>query len=103
MSGLTMFQIDFSSKSIFFIVVSVVLLGASFFILPLYLQNRMNSLYEQSHKLSEKVTFLHRDALLLELKINQLSNLETLTDFAKKADLGLNGVPQKVIVTGGEK
>ena len=73
-----------------------------FFMLPLYLQNRLNSLYGQSRKLETQVTFLQRDALLLELKINQMSSLENLSDFAVAAELGLNEVPQKIMVLEGK-
>ena len=76
----------------------MVLLGSLLLILPLYLQNRLNSLYDQSRKLENQVTFLQRDVLLLELKINQLSSLEQLSEFATVAELGLNEVPQKVMV-----
>ena len=70
--------------------------------LPLYQQNRLNSLYGQSRMLERQVTFLQRDVLLLELKINQMSSLENLSDFAAVAELGLNEVPQKVMVLEGK-
>ena len=73
------------------IVLAVLLIMVMFFMLPLYLQNRLNRLYEMQHKLSQEVTFLQRDALLLELKINQLSSL-----------LDLNAVPVKIMVQGGK-
>ena len=69
--------------------------------LPQYLQNRLNSLYGQSRMLERQVTFLQRDALLLELKINQMSSLERLADFADSAGLGLYEVPQKIMVLEG--
>ncbi len=98
MSGTEKFKVATTNKSIFIIVFCVVLLGSLLLILPLYLQNRLNSLYDQSRKLENQVTFLQRDVLLLELKINQLSSLEQLSEFATVAELGLNEVPQKVMV-----
>ena len=84
------------------IVLAVLLIMVMFFMLPLYLQNRLNRLYEMQHKLSQEVTFLQRDALLLELKINQLSSLENLSSFAEQAELDLNAVPVKIMVQGGK-
>lgn len=92
-----------SNRSIIKIVLVVLLIMVLFFMLPLYLQNRLNSLYETKHKLSEQVTFLQRDALLLELKINQLSSLENLSEFAAQAELDLNTVPVKVMNQRGER
>ena len=83
------------------IVLAVLLIMVMFFMLPLYLQNRLNRLYEMQHKLSQEVTFLQRDALLLELKINQLSSLENLSSFAEQAELDLNAVPVKIKGEGG--
>ena len=45
---------------------------------------------------------MQRDALLLELKINQLSSLENLSSFAEQAELDLNAVPVKIMVQGGK-
>ena len=87
--------------SIFRIIFLVVLFLAFFCMLPLYLQNRTNNLYEIAHKLYVQVTYLQRDALLLELKISQLSSLETLTPFAEERGLDLNTVPVKVLSEGG--
>lgn len=94
-------RIPTSNWSIFRIVLGVLLLLSLFFMLPLYLQNRLNRLYETSHKLADQVSFLQRDVLLLELKINQLSSLERLAPFADSVGLGLNGVPVKLMITGG--
>lgn len=101
MSGVDKLHIATSNKSIFLIVLSVVLLGALFLVLPLYLQNRLNSLYTQSYALADKVTFLQRDAMLLELKINQLSSLENLSSFAQEVGLGYYGIPKKIMIRGG--
>ncbi|MBR6379022.1 MAG: hypothetical protein IKS02_03530 [Fibrobacter sp.] len=101
MSGTEKFKVAATNRSIFIIVFCVVLLGALLLMLPLYLQNRLNSLYGQSRKLETQVTFLQRDALLLELKINQMSSLENLSEFAASAGLGLNEVPQKIMVLEG--
>ena len=102
MSGTEKFKVAATNRSIFIIVFCVVLLGALLLMLPLYQQNRLNSLYGQSRKLETQVTFLQRDVLLLELKINQMSSLENLSDFAVSAELGLNEVPQKIMVLEGK-
>ena len=102
MSGTEKFKVAATNRSIFIIVFCVVLLGALLLMLPLYLQNRLNSLYGQSRMLERQVTFLQRDALLLELKINQMSSLERLSDFADSAGLGLYEVPQKIMVLEGK-
>jgi len=101
MSNTEKMRIPTTNWSIFRIVLGVLLLLTLFFMLPLYLQNRLNSLYETSHKLADQVTFLQRDALLLELKINQLSSLEHLAGFADSVGLDLNAVPVKIMVRGG--
>ena len=44
---------------------------------------------------------MQRDALLLELKINQLLSLENLGPFAEQAELDLNAVPVKIMMQGG--
>lgn len=103
MSATGKLRVPTSNRFIFRFVFGTLLVLTMFFIIPLYLQNRVNSLCETSHKLSEKVTFLQREALLLELKINQLSSLENLSGFAEHAELDLNGVPVKVMVRGGDK
>ena len=102
MSGTEKFKVAATNRSIFIIVFCVVLLGALLLMLPLYLQNRLNSLYGQSRMLERQVSLLQRDALLLELKINQMSSLERLADFADSAGLGLYEVPQKIMVLEGK-
>jgi len=102
MSGTEKLRVPTSNRSIMTIVLAVLLIMVMFFMLPLYLQNRLNRLYEMQHKLSQEVTFLQRDALLLELKINQLSSLENLSGFAEQAELDLNAVPIKIMVQGGK-
>lgn len=102
MSGTEKLRVPTSNRSILTIVLAVLLIMVMFFMLPLYLQNRLNRLYEMQHKLSQEVTFLQRDALLLELKINQLSSLENLSSFAEQAELDLNAVPVKIMVQGGK-
>lgn len=101
MSALEKIRMSTMNVSITKVVVVAVLIAGIFCILPLYLQNRVNSLYDESHKLSEKVVNLQRDAMLMELQINQLSSLENLTEFAEQAELGLNGLPVKVMKMGG--
>ena len=91
-----------TNKSIVVIVSLAVVAVVSGLMTPLYLQNRLNSLYGQSRMLERQVTFLQRDALLLELKINQMSSLERLADFADSAGLGLYEVPQKIMVLEGK-
>lgn len=95
-----------SNRSIVSIVAFAVVLGAMFCMVPLYLQNRISRLYETEHSLEVESAFLKRDALVLELKINQLSSLEKLSSFAEHAELGLNGLPQKIRLygsVGGDK
>ncbi|MBR5693450.1 MAG: hypothetical protein IKX42_07120 [Fibrobacter sp.] len=101
MSGIEKLRVPTSNRSILMIVLVVLLITVLFFMLPLYLQNRLNHLYETQHKLSQEVTFLQRDALLLELKINQLLSLENLGAFAEQAELDLNAVPVKIMMQGG--
>lgn len=100
MSDTKKIYVPTSNRSIFKIVLFVLLALVLFCMTPLYLQNRLNNLYETQHKLAEQVTFLQRDALLLELKINQLSSLENMSEFAEQAKLGLNEVPVKIMVQG---
>lgn len=100
MSDTKKIYVPTSNRSIFKIVLFVLLALVLFCMTPLYLQNRLNNLYETQHKLAEQVTFLQRDALLLELKINQLSSLENMSEFAEQAKLGLNAVPVKIMVQG---
>lgn len=92
-----------SNRSVVSIAVIAVFLVALACMLPLYMQNRSNSLYEAAHKLQVKTSFLKRDVLVLELRINQLSSLEKLSAFADSAELGLNSLPQKVVPVGGAK
>lgn len=72
-------------------------------ILPLYMQNRTNALYEKSHKLSVQIDELQRDMLTQELEINKLSSLEHLQSVSAEWELGLNDVPTKVRVIGGNR
>ena len=101
MSALEKIRMSTMNVSIVKVVVVAVLFAGFVWILPLYLQNRLNSLYTESHKLSEKVVNLQREAMLMELHINQLSSLENLAEFAEQAELGLNGLPVKVMKMGG--
>jgi cell division protein FtsL len=90
-----------SNRSVTLIVAGAVVVLALLCMLPLYMQNRINSLYETAHGLQVEIAFLKHDALALELKINQLSSLEKLSKFADSVGLGLNGLPQKVMPIGG--
>lgn len=101
MSALEKIRMSTMNVSITKVVVVAVLIAGFFCILPLYLQNRVNRLYGESHNLSEKVVNLQREAMLMELQINQLSSLENLTEFAEQAGLGLNALPIKVMKMGG--
>ena len=83
-------------------------LGAVFFaglwlILPLYMQNRMNALYELSYKLSAQIDQLEKDLLQQEFNINKYSSLEYLLSVSSEWGLGLNDVPTKIRIVGGEK
>lgn len=92
-----------SNRSVVSIAVITIFLVAFACMLPLYMQNRLNSLYKVAHELQVKSSFLKHDALVLELRINKLSALESLSSFAESAELGLNGLPQKVVSVGGAK
>lgn len=92
-----------SNRSVVSIAVIAIFLVAFACMLPLYMQNRLNSLYKVAHELQVRSAFLKHDALELELRINKLSSLEKLSSFAESAGLGLNGLPQKVVPMGGTK
>lgn len=93
----------FSNRSIVRGFVVAVLIAGCFLILPLYMQNRLNRLYERSHDLSNQVGTLNRELLLQELEINKLSSLENLSEFAEESGLGLNCIPEKIRLSGGVK
>ena len=67
---------------------------------PVYMQNSIERLYETSESLRKKVDLLNREILLKDFEINKLSSMDYLSKFATRAELGLNGVPVKVMVTG---
>lgn len=90
-----------TNKSIAVIVSLAVVAVISGFMTPLYLQNRINALYSKYQKLTEDVVFLEGDVLRLELRINQLSSLESLRGYAEQTGLGLNAVPEKIMGEGG--
>ena len=90
-----------SNRIIVRIFVGVVVVAAFLLILPLYMQNRLTKLYTKSHELVVEIGLLQRELVLQQLEINKLSSLESLSRFAEEAELGLNGVPVKVRVTGG--
>jgi cell division protein FtsL len=89
-----------SNRIIVRIFVGVVVIAAFLLILPLYMQNRLTKLYTKSHELVVEIGLLQRELVLQQLEINKLSSLESLSRFAEEAELGLNGVPVKVRVTG---
>jgi len=92
-----------SNSAIAVIVVLAMVVILSGLMTPLYLQNRINSLYLTSNRLTEEISFYESDVLQLRLKINQLSSLEKLSGFAEAAGLGLYGVPVKVMDEGGKR
>lgn len=89
-----------SNRIIVRIFVGVVVVAAFLLILPLYMQNRLTKLYTKSHELVVEIGLLQRELVLQQLEINKLSSLDSLSRFAEEAELGLNGVPVKVRVTG---
>ena len=89
-----------SNRIIVRIFVGVVVVAAFLLILPWYMQNRLTKLYTKSHELVVEIGLLQRELVLQQLEINKLSSLESLSRFAEEAELGLNGVPVKVRVTG---
>jgi cell division protein FtsL len=89
-----------SNRIIVRIFVGVVVVAAFLLILQLYMQNRLTKLYTKSNELVVEIGLLQRELVLQQLEINKLSSLESLSRFAEEAELGLNGVPVKVRVTG---
>lgn len=90
-----------SNKAIVVIVLLACVAVVSGLMTPLYLQNRINSLYAKYNELTDEVVFLESDVLRLQLKINQLSTLEQLRGYAEQSGLGLNSVPVKLMGEGG--
>ena len=101
MSATEKLPVPKTNRAIYLIVAIVFVLIVVGLMTPLYLQNRVNALYSKSYELSDKIVFMERDLLMLELKINQNSSLERLCSFADSVGLGLNGVPVKVMDGGG--
>ena len=102
MSATEKIPVPKTNRSIFLIVAIVFVLIVVGLMTPLYLQNKINGLYLKSHRLTEELAFYESDVLQLKLKINQLSSLERLAEFAGHAELGLYAVPVKVMSEGGE-
>ncbi len=90
-----------TNKAIVMIVSIAIVAVVSGLMTPLYLQNRINRLYSKYNALTDEVVFLESDVLRLQLKINQLSTLEQLRDYAEQSGLGLNSVPVKLMGEGG--
>ena len=101
MSATEKIPVPKSNKAIVVIVLLACVAAVFGLMTPLYLQNRINSLYSKYHTLSEEVVLLEAEVLVQKLKINQLSSLARLQDFADATGLGLNGVPAKVMGEGG--
>jgi hypothetical protein len=80
--------------------IPLAILGLLVCIVPVYMQNCINSLYGTYYGLREKANLLNREILLQEFEINKLTSLEYLADFAERAELGLYDVPMKIMVTG---
>ena len=74
----------------------VVCMAGLLLILPLYMQNRMSRLYEESHKKYLEIGALERKIMLQEIKINKMSGLDELSKFADECGLGFNEIPVKV-------
>ncbi|MBQ2559691.1 MAG: hypothetical protein II565_03765 [Fibrobacter sp.] len=70
------------------------------FMVPVYMQNRINRLYGTFYGLREKASLLNREILLKDFEINKLTSMDYLADFAERAGLGLYDVPVKIMVTG---
>ena len=100
MSQKPKFALFESNRIIVRIFIGAVIVAALLLILPLYMQNRLTKLYSKSHELVVEIGLLQRELVLQQLEINRLSSLESLSKFAEEAELGLNGVPVKVRVTG---
>lgn len=70
------------------------------FMVPVYMQNRINRLYGTFYGLREKASLLNREILLKDFEINKLTSMDYLAGFAERAGLGLYDVPVKIMVTG---
>ena len=70
------------------------------FMVPVYMQNRINRLYGTFYGLRDKASLLNREILLKDFEINKLTSMDYLADFAERAGLGLYDVPVKIMVTG---
>ena len=70
------------------------------FMVPVYMQNRINRLYGTFYGLREKASLLNREILLKDFEINKLTSMDYLADFAERAGLGLYDVPVNIMVTG---
>ena len=92
--------VETKKQGFFGSVMLFVLIGLTVCIVPVYMQNCINSLYGTYYGLREKANLLNREILLQEFEINKLTSLEYLADFAERAELGLYDVPMKIMVTG---
>ena len=80
--------------------IPLVIMGLLVCIVPVYMQNCINSLYGTYYGLREKANLLNREILLRDYEINKLTSMNHLAKFAENAGLGLYGVPVKVMITG---
>lgn len=98
MSSVNQNSIFNSNRTIVVGFLAFVLFAASVMIFPLYMQNRLNSLYAKAHELSKRLGDLQRKQVLQEFEINKLSSLEALAPFAAEHGFDYFDVPTKVRV-----
>ena len=82
-------------RGIMGIVLLFVLAGSLVGMVPVYMQNRIESLYRTFDGLREKASLMNREILLREFEINKLTSMEYLSKFAERAGLELGDVPVK--------
>jgi cell division protein FtsL len=87
-------------RGIMGIVLLFVLAGSLVGMVPVYMQNRIESLYRTFDGLREKASLMNREILLREFEINKLTSMEYLSKFAERAGLELGDVPVKVRAMG---
>ena len=81
-------------------VLMLVAVASLVFMVPVYMQNCVNSLYGTLYGLKEKSSLLHREILLKDYEINKLMSIDHLAKFVERTGLGLNDVPVKIMITG---
>lgn len=103
MSDTSVNTVVYSNRFIVRLFLGAVFVAGLLLILPLYMQNRLNSLYSTSHELSKEVGRMQREILLQDKELNHLTSLERLSPIATEMGLDLNAVPTKIRILGGAR